>query len=364
MAKEIDISKIDKNLSGSETVTETDVKYYDVKDEPFDLYGFYDAKGQDVFKRMPDEIARATSKGVFGLYTNTAGGRVRFSTDSPYVVIRAIQNSTTEFGHMTRLGVRGFDMYVDDPERGSSSFYGSYVPPKVIDGGYEGIIKFPDRQTRYITINFPLYNNVDALYIGLAEDASVGGGAHYRNEKPVVFYGSSITQGGCASRPGNSYQNMISRRLNMHYINLGFSGSGKAEDVIVDYMSKLSMSAFVSDYDHNAPDPDYLRATHYKMYEKIRANHPDIPYIMITRPDFHKPKQSGIDDSVARRDIVHESYMKARATGDKNVFFIDGESFFAGEYEDCCTVDGCHPNDLGFSKMADVIGNCLAKTKF
>lgn len=362
MAKTVDISQIDKNFKIS-AVNEPDAVFYNVKEDPFDLYGFYDPKGQDVFKRLPDHIAKATNPGVNGLYTNTAGGRVRFSTDSLYVIIRAIQPRFTEFGHMTRLGVRGFDLYVDDPKSGRSRYYGSYNPPVQIEDGYCGILKFPDRQTRYITINFPLYNDVSDLYVGLSEGATVGGGARYANDLPVVFYGSSITQGGCASRPGTCYQSIISRRLNLDYTNLGFSGSGRAEDVIVEYMASLKMSAFVSDYDHNAPTTDHLRATHYKMYEAIRAKNPDIPYIMITRPDFHKPTQSGIGDSVLRREIIHESFLRARASGDMNVYFIDGESFFAGMDEDGCTVDFCHPNDLGFAKMADVIGSCISKLK-
>jgi hypothetical protein len=269
--------------------------------------------------------------------------------------------TVTEFAHMTRLGVRGFDLYVDDPDTKTSAFYGSFFPPNTIKDGYESIIKFEDNSLRYLTLNFPLYNDVSELYIGLEGGSELGSGVTYRNEKPVVFYGSSITQGGCASRPGNCYQNMISRRLDLDYVNLGFSGNGKAEDAIVDYMATLPMSAFVSDYDHNAPNVEYLAATHFKMYEKIRAAHPDIPYIMITRPDFRQVKQKGKDDSVARRRVILDSFYKARENGDKNVYFIDGESFFAGEYEDSCTVDGCHPNDLGFSKMADVIGNCLKK---
>ena len=361
MSKEVDISKIDLNFA-SASATCDDVKFYNVTDEPFELYGLYNPKSEPFFKRMPDEIALATNPGVSHLYKNTAGGRVRFSTDSDYIVIRAFMPNHTEFSHMTRLGVRGFDLYIDDPESGKSSFYGIFMPPKQMDGdGYEEKIKFKTKELRYVTINFPLYNDVTALHIGLQENSYVGGGAKYANQLPVVFYGSSITQGGCASRPGNCYQNMISRKLNMHYLNLGFSGSGKAEDVIVDYMSGLDMKIFVSDYDHNAPNPEYLAATHYKMYEKIRAKNPDIPYVMITRPDFRKPHEEGLNDSKARRAIIEESYRRARESGDENVYYINGEDFFEGEYADCCTVDYCHPNDLGFSKMAAVIGDLLEK---
>ena len=360
MSKEIDISKIDVNFA-TVSAKRDDVKFYDVKDDPFEIYGLYNPKIEPFFKRLPDEIGLNTNSGVSGLYKNTAGGRVRFSTDSDYIIVRAFMHSFTEFAHMTRLGVRGFDLYIDDPESGKSAFYGCFQPPKDIESGFEEIITFKTKELRYITINFPLYNSLDALHIGLQEGAALGEGAKYANELPVVFYGSSITQGGCASRPGNCYQNMISRRFNMHYINLGFSGSGRAEDIIVDYMSGLDMKIFVSDYDHNAPDPDYLKATHYKMYEKIRAKNPDIPYVMISRPDFRKPTESGLEDSQKRRAIIEESYRRAKESGDENVYFIDGESFFEGEYTDSCTVDYCHPNDLGFSRMATVIGDLMEK---
>ena len=360
MSKEVDISKIDANFATVSAKCD-DVKFFDVREAPFEIYGLYNPTDEPVFKRLPDDIGLNTNSGVSHLYKNTAGGRVRFSTDSDYVIVRAFMHNFTEFAHMTRLGVRGFDLYIDDPMLGTSDFYGIFMPPKDIESGFEEIIKFKTRKFRYITINFPLYNSLDSLHIGLQESATLGGGAKYANELPVVFYGSSITQGGCASRPGNCYQNIISRKLNMHYINLGFSGSGKAEDIIVDYMAGLDMKIFVSDYDHNAPNPDYLASTHYKMYEKIRAKNPDIPYVMITRPDFRKPHEEGLNDSKARRAIIEESYRRARESGDENVYFVDGESFFEGEYADCCTVDYCHPNDLGFSKMATVIGGLLEK---
>jgi hypothetical protein len=133
----------------------------------------------------------------------------------------------------------------------------------------------------------------------------------------------------------------------MDYVNLGFSGCGKAEDTMIEYLKVLSTSVFVSDYDYNAPDPEYLRNTHYKLYEAIRQAHPDIPYIMVTKPDHH-----GTPTDYARRQVVMESYMKARENGDENVYFIDGTMFFAGDEFDAHTVDGCHPNDLGFYRMA------------
>ena len=119
------------------------------------------------------------------------------------------------------------------------------------------------------------------------------------------------------------------------------------------------MSAFVSDYDHNTPSCEHLRNTHFKMYQTIREKHPDIPYFMITKPDFHYD-----DVDTARRCIIMESYLKAYNSGDKNVYFWDGEEVSSGDEDimfgaysagDDCTVDTQHKSDLGFWLMANGI---------
>ena len=340
---------------------EKDVIFYNVKKDPFKIYGLYDYKKQDVYRRLPESVASATNPGVETLALNTAGGRLRFSTDSLYVIIKAVMPKINQFPHMPLTGTAGIDVYVDDD--GGSHFVKAAKPDLTITDGYEFRVSFKSRKMRCLTVNLPSYNPLDAIYIGLSESARVGRGKEYANKKPIVFYGSSITQGGCASRPGLIYQNHISRRYNLDYVNLGFSGSGRAELPIVRYMASLDMLAFVSDYDHNAPNAEYLRETHSRMYDIIREAHPDIPYFMISKPDFN---EGGSD--VDRRDVIIDSYRRARALGDNNVYFIDGEGFFRGPFADSCTVDGCHPNDLGFAMMADKIGRsierALRKTDF
>ena len=347
----------DRLMWGEADIKETDVRYYDALEAPFQLYGFYKPHEERGYKRLPDEIGQNVNDGVASLYTNTAGGRVRFSTDSQYVILRAQMPKVTKFAHMPLTGSSGFDLYVDDATGRRSAFHGIFRPAVGMKDGYASILKFKTPGMRYLTVNFPLYNDVTSLEIGLQEDAAVGEGLPYRNTLPVVFYGSSITQGGCASRPGNCYENMISRRYDLDYINLGFSGSGKAEDLIVDYMAGLKMSAFVADYDHNAPTVEYLRQTHCKMYQRIRERNPDLPYIMISKPDFFNHEENAI----LRRNVILDTYRFALEQGDQNVYYIDGEGFFKGEWEDCCTVDTTHPNDLGFHFMAESIGNTLGK---
>ena len=345
------IEEIDKNFAVPTDVSDIDADYYDVREAPFKVYGLYDYKNEPEFKRLPDEIGQNVNEGVAVLYKETAGGRVRFSTDSDVVILKAVMGKPHGFPHMPRTGAAGFDLYIDDPENGSR-YHRTFVPPFDFEGGYASKIRLHGgKKPRYITVNFPLYNTVKDVFIGVRKGSSVGEGLGYRNEKPVIYYGSSITQGGCASRPGNCYQNIISRRMGLDYVNLGFSGSGRAEDSIVEYMASLPMCAFVSDYDHNAPNAEHLKNTHLKMYKKIRENNPTVPYIMLSRYDF----DCAYDENILRRDVIYETYRYARQNGDENVYYIDGASVFRGPYEDMCTVDTTHPNDYGFYLMADAI---------
>ena len=116
---------------------------------------------------------------------------------------------------------------------------------------------------REYTLNLPLFNEIYELYIGVEKGSSLVSHNDYRIEKPVVFYGSSITQGVEASRPGTSYESVISRNIDCDYINLGFAGCAKGEEEIAEYISEIDMSAFIMDYDHNAPDSEHLKKTHY-----------------------------------------------------------------------------------------------------
>lgn len=169
---------------------------------------------------------------------------------------------------MTLAGTSGFDLYIND--NGKSIYYKTFMPPVGMKDGYETIIYFENNEERDIVINFPLYNDVNELFIGIQKTADLKHGNDYKYEKPILFYGSSITQGGCASRPGNSYESIISQNLDCDFINLGFSGNCKAEEVIVNYMASLDISIFVCDYDHNAPNIEYLNATHEKLYKTMR----------------------------------------------------------------------------------------------
>jgi hypothetical protein len=340
-----------------------DIQFYNVKDEPFTVDGLYHDKEENAFKRMPDHIAAATSANVAYFNRHTAGGRVRFRTDSSQIIIKPQMPSLTLFPHMALTGSSCFDLYLG--EGGASTFCQSFKPPQdyygMVDPSfyseYESVLKFKDSRMREITINFPLYNEVRELSVGLDISAAVEKSGGYRYPKPILFYGSSITQGACASRPGSCYTAILSRRLDCDHINFGFSGSALGEEAIVDYISSLDISVFVCDYDHNAPDVQYLSATHGRLYHQFREKKRDVPVIFISKPDFDADKALNAE----RRAVIYGTYAQAVRDGDQNVYFVDGETLFDGKERDNCTVDTVHPNDLGFMRMADIIESTLKK---
>ena len=348
------IEEIDKNLKVESHIHKNDIVWLSPKESPFTIHGLCETEKDMPYHRLPEAVAKASNPGVEELMWHTAGGRIRFATNSPYIAIKAIMPETETFTDMAKAGQSGFDLFTT--RFGKTTYTASFLPPPGLTSGFESCADVNGDMVTY-TINMPLYDGVTELYIGLAKTAEIAPAAPYWYEKPVLYYGSSITQGGCASLPGNAYQAIISRKYDTNFINLGFSGSARAEQAMAEYLTTLDVSVFVCDYDHNAPNAEYLDATHWNLYKTYRTARPDTPIVFITRPDFY----SNWDNTPKRWAVIHETWRKAKAAGDKNVYFIDGRELFAGDCWDICTVDGCHPNDLGFYRMAQGIGKVVGE---
>ena len=349
------IEQVDSNFKVTQLGAHTDVMFHDVLAAPFRVYGLMRDEVEGCFVRLPIATANATNEGVAELVYHLAGGRVRFATDSPYVAINASMHHIGKMPHFALSGSAGFDLYYEEDD--APRYGGTFMPPFTIETGYTSLIELPQPRTmREVTIHFPLYSGVKSLQIGLAAGSTVQAPRPYTTEKPVVYYGSSITQGGCASRPGNAYQNIMSRRLDVDHINLGFSGSARGEDVMADYIAGLDMSVFVLDYDHNAPSAAHLAATHERMFLRVREQHPGLPVIMVSRPKVHLNEEER-----ERLAIIRTTYERALARGDKAVAFIDGSQLLTRFGGEDGTVDNAHPTDLGFMCMAEGIGEELKK---
>lgn len=335
------ISNIDKNFKIETDIKRENLHFYNALEPVFSLHGvFFDGKG---YVRLPDDIAKATSHGVHVLSKCTPGGRLRFKTNSKYVAIKMSAPEIMHHNRMPMSGLCGFDMF------SGTRYVNTFIPPLDAKNGYELIYDFPTEEMRDITLHFPLYNEVSALYIGLDSTSEILPPEPYAVKLPIVYYGSSITQGASASKPSGAYQNLLSMFLNIDHINLGFSGNAKGEQIMADYIASLKMSAFVMDYDYNAPTPEHLKKTHEHFYKTIRKAHPDIPVLMLSRPRHYLTEEDKI-----RKSIVEETYKNALKNGE-NVYFIEGNTLMNDEIKDLGTVDGTHPTDLGFFSMAKKI---------
>ena len=353
------IEEVDKNFIVKTGLTRDDIKIYNVCEEPFEIFGVIPpSDDDDCFHRLPYDIAKEVSENVEFLNTNTAGGRVRFATDSEYIAIIAYTHNTSKSSKSSFINSAGFDLYIED--EGKQKKLVTFIPPFDKYEQYEDEIYINENKMREYTLYLPSYGGVKKLYIALSNKATLKRCRDYKHKTPILYYGSSITQGGCASRPGMIYQNIITRKLDTDYINLGFSGSALAEDAIAHYIAKQEMSIFVYDYDYNAPDCEHLEKTHERMYKIVREAQPDLPIICISMPAG--ASYLDIDNSKARKVIIKKTYDNAKAAGDNNIYFIDG-SDFVDEFGagDGMYVDFGHPNDLGFFSMAHALGKVIEK---
>ncbi len=344
-----DISKIDTNLAPV-SVSEG-MEFFDVRKPPFRLYGLYEPTTPGVFRRCLLEVAKNTSPGVEFLHTNTTGARVRFRTNSSRIAIKAEFPSLCVMPHQAITGSSGFDLHANGMFVKSFvppiDYQGGFMPHFHVEGGYSSQIDLGYPKSRDILIHFPTYNDVTNLFIGVEAGAELTWGDEYAITKPVVFYGSSITHGCAATKPGNAYPNLLSRWLDADILNIAFSGNAKGEDAMAEYIATLDMSAFVYDYDHNAPTVEHLQNTHSRMFSIIREKNPELPIIMASRPNRNYD-----DHRAERKAVILQTVADARAKGDNNVYFVDGETMFDLLDREMCTVDGSHPTDIGFYCMA------------
>lgn len=358
-----DIAKIDRNFQPETLKSGEKIVYSNPFRKPFEVTGFPWSKTEDgILYRIPRELtSKDVRSGVLKLAHRTSGGAIRFATDSPIIVVRGFIHWGGDMGHMPRSGSAGLDLAVNcgTPEE---ALYSPMRPSPAAVAGKEQFLmvtKVGDGPMREYTLFLPLYSGIKSMEIGVTPDAKIAPPKPQKIKYPICFYGSSITQGGCASRPANNYTTMLCRAVDAPQINLGFSGNARGEAAMAKAIAKLKLSAFVMDYDYNAPTPEHLRKTHEKFFRIIREAQPDLPIIIVSGP---REKSSG---TIKRRDIVKATYDRAVAAGDRHVYFVDGLSFFDEVPRKYATVDNTHPTDLGFyvmfRKILPVLKQALGK---
>ena len=346
----MDITKLDKNMLG-DGFEEEGLIFYPASTHPIKAFGIK-ASGEG-FIRVDREIAAGINGGVSAMTNHLAGGRFIFKTNATKLAVkfRIPWDGVKVFNQANA----GFDVYVR--ENGKQTLLHTYRPQEIDKDRYIKISRdLGEKKERELVINFPMRSGVKELYIGLDENATLSAPTDYTVTKPVVFYGSSITMGLCVSRPGCTYEAIMSQTLDFDFVNLGFGGGAKGEKAMAEYIAGLEMSAFVLDYDHNSPNPTHLKETQWEFYKTVRKSNPDTPIIMMSRPKYYLS-----DGEEERKAAIKDNYEKGIAEGDKNLYFIPGDTLMNELVRDCGTVDGIHPTDAGFFSMASVIMPLIKK---
>ena len=225
------IEKIDKNFDTRQKIDVNGAQVYDIPSKEFSLFGVYFDSIADRFVRMDSKIAAKVSAGVCSLNMHTAGGRLCFATDSSFLQLAAQYSVLTEMVHMPLTGSAGFSLF-EMTEHGERHIVNFFPANQADRTGYAAGVSLGQGGMRRYVLYFPLYNQVNRLSLALEGSAKVAPWTPYRKVAPILYYGSSITQGGCASRPDNSYQALIAKRNRIDFINLGFSGSAQFYPVL------------------------------------------------------------------------------------------------------------------------------------
>lgn len=301
------------------------------------------------FDRFPGRAMKELREPVWHLSRNSTGMSVRFTSDATHVRVRwTVTLDRLALPHMPATGVSGLDLYAR--EDGAWYFVGGARPTESPTNDAEVIARMTP-EPREFKLYLPLYNGVSSLEVGVPEDAS------FRFEppstaRPVVVYGTSITQGCCASRPGMAYTAILERRLGVPFVNLGFSGNGKAEPEVARLLAELDPAVYVLDPLPNLK-PDEVAERMPRLIETIRAARPRTPIVLVEHliyPNsrFRPAKAADIATSNA---YLRRIYEERRAAGDTLISFVPSRDLLGRDGDG--TVDDSHPTELGFGRMAD-----------
>lgn len=294
--------------------------------------------------RMPERLKERVRPEIWGLCQAPSGGRIRFATDASALGLRVCYPDLNYMNNMPRTGHLGVDLYVDD------DYWRTVYPTETAEVEQVVFEDLPG-EWREICLYLPLYGAIEVQAIGLSEDAGVEAPEPFAADKPVVYYGSSITQGGCATRSSMSYQAILGRMLNLDFVNLGFSGNGLGEPEVAAAVAEIDASCFVMDFIANCPDAAYGERVYAPFLQVLRDEHPETPIICCT-PNFMTPEDwNPATPLPAMREVIRRAYRDRVAAGDQHITLVEGYDMLGpDDREGLC--DGVHPNDLGFQAMA------------
>jgi hypothetical protein len=314
-----------------------DVIWYDGELLTLEGKGWTDT--ESCYDRLPAKAKNIVREEVWNLGHHSAGMRIRFTSDAKFIQVRWILlKEALALPHMPATGVSGIDLYAKD-ESGKWRFVANGRPK-----GISNQVDFKLPESTEYALYLPLYNGVKDLEIGAYKTRKIGKSEASSDAagKLIVFYGTSITQGACASRPGIASTAIVGRNLDVPIINLGFSGSGRMEPEMAELLGELDPAVYVLDCLWNMT-PEMVSERVEPFVNILRRSRPNTPIVLVEDSNFmNTPTPDG--------DILRAIYEELKAQGDHHLYFLSNHGMLGSDTEG--TVDGCHPNDLGMMRQA------------
>lgn len=330
---------------------EGNITWYDGKDFTIEGKGWDDT--ESFYHRLPTRAKKMVNNIVWEISKKSAGISIHFSTNSSSVAVK--WNGVRAMDHMTALGVSGLDLYVKHEKKWKWLAVGRPNSEQNKAQLFAGL----SSKMRDYMLYLPLYNPVHHVELGIDPSSKIKSTSP-RKRKPIVFYGTSITQGGCASRPGMSYPAILGRWLDRPSINLGFSGNGKMQPGVIDLLCELNPAIYVLD---NLPNmqADLIKERLGPAILKLRTARPKTPIVLIDNILYCDAylKLLRKERYESSNMTQYSIYKKLKRRGIKNLYYIKDNDLIGEDGE--ASVDGVHLTDLGYMRFSEKIIKVLKK---
>ena len=326
------------------------IKYYG--EESFLLEGtfIHDSLKENRYDRLPASYKEIVREPVWDLSKHSSGLSIRFLSNSSVITAKWEVLNNFSMDHMPDTGIKGVDLYFKDNDEWQ---YINTGVPVGFNNEYK-LVENMENELREYKLFLPLYDGIKNIEIGV-DSVSYIKRPKINEKKPIVFYGTSITQGACASRPGMAHTNIISRQLDRDVINFGFSGNGRMEESIANLISDSNPIFYVIECMPNMYPPDLVSSNTIPLIDTIRAKDSDTPIILVdlfTSPITALDKNA-IRGTIEMNNALKTQYDKMINNGYNNIIYLETQSALGNDFEG--TVDAVHFTDLGFIRYSDFL---------
>lgn len=354
------LKELDSNFQHNEG--KGDLEWVDAFDERIALQGLgwpLENRAARHFRRLPERLMNGFSDGVRVLSRCPAGVFLSFVSNSPDISVRIVLADCEWVEHMPATGMAGAELYIRE---GSRWYAAAVAKPSLSEKIFtRSLLENAPPIFRECRLYLPLYKEVTSVEIGFSANTEIRLAPTREATRPIIFYGTSITQGGCANTSGSDYVSQLGRSLDREVVNLGFSGNGRGEPEVAKAISEIDAEACVLDYVANA-DLDLLKATLPEFVAILRTRNPSVPIILLGNIPCDQSlwDKNCLDTLEEKRDFLMAFYLSCRRNGDPNIHFLDGHGLLpigqSGVF-----VDGVHPTSFGFAIMAERIAPQLSR---